>query len=142
MYLHIFEQTDQQILLFIKSLFEHLTIFLHVIGHFILLFSRHPQNQSRRFFTDLYRRMFVPISIKVASLLSRSVVQLYHYWFLHFRCDVIIWNTQMVKTWFVIFYKVHCCIKHFILCKYFSETITFKNKKYKFNHKNWRKIIF
>ena len=70
---------------------------------FILLFSRHRQDQFRRIFQRFkptYRNL-----LKLARLLSRSVVQLYHYWFPHFRCYVIIWNTQMVKNWFVMFYN-------------------------------------
>ena len=67
---------------------------------------------SSAFNTDvcLYRNL-----LKLASLLPRSVVQLYHYWFLHFRCDVIIWNTQMIKNWLVMFYDVYCCIKTFYI---------------------------
>ena len=89
----------------------HSTTFL--IGHFYFtVFSTKPiSSKFSVFHTDVckYRN-----PLKFASLLSRSVVQLYHYWFPHFRCDVIIWNKQLVKTWCVMFYKVYCYIKNIL----------------------------
>jgi len=91
----------------------HSTTFL--IGHFFCCFTTSTQPISSKFlafYTDIwsYRN-----PLKLANLFSRRVVPLYHYWFLHFRCDVIIWNTQIIKIWFVVFYNVYCCIKTFYI---------------------------
>jgi len=119
----------------------HSTIFL--IGHFYFaVISTATQKNSSKFsafYTDVcsYRN-----PLKSASLLSRSVVLLYNYWFLHFRCDVIIWNTQMIKNWFVMSYNVYCCIKTF----YIMVTLVKKQHFYKLKNTNLtikrsRKII-
>jgi len=101
----------------------HLTSLL--IGHFyfaVISTSTQPiSSKYLAFYTDVcsYRNL-----LKLASLLSRSVMQLYHYWFLHFRCDVIIWNTQMIQHWFVMFYNVYCCIKTNVLqCILLHKTV-------------------
>jgi len=119
----------------------HSTTFL--IGHFyfaVISTSTQPiSSKFSAFYTDvcLYRN-----PLKLASLLSRSVVQLFNYWFLHFLCDVIIWNTQIITNWLVMFYNVYCCIKNILYYVNFDlETALLKIKKTSLTINRSRKII-
>ena len=94
-----------------KSFKLHSTTIL--IGHFYFaVISTSVQPMSSKFsafYTDVcsYRN-----PVKLASLLSRSVVQLllmstFSVWHHH-------WNIQMIKNCFLRFYSVYCCIKNIL----------------------------